>query len=104
MWRFKDYKGTPIILTDQCWEEHILFRHPEVKKFLGKMQKVLEAPDVWRESDKDENVVLYYKSGIIKGKYGELFLVVVVRYEKDKKHGYVATAYLTKKPKGGYTK
>ena len=102
MLEFRDYKGTPVILTEECWKGHILLRHPEIKRFLKEVRLVVENPDVWRESEKDENVILYYKSGIIKGKYSGLYLVVVVRYVENKRKGYVATAYLTRKPKEGY--
>lgn len=102
MLEFKDHAGIPVFLSEECWKQHILVRHAEIKRFLSKLRKVVEEPDVWRQSDKEEDVILYYKSGIIKGKYAGLYLVVVVRYVEGGKKGYVTTAYLTGRPKGGY--
>ncbi len=59
-----------IELTDERWR-HIIREHPEVEQYRERIQEVLSDPDYVKASNRDSEVLLYYKfyEDIFSGKY-----------------------------------
>ena len=90
-----DVFGHKVELSNERWK-HIVLEHPEVEEYRGKIEEVLQSPDVVKESKRDKSVELYYKyyPEILGGKY----LLVVA---KIKPPCFVVTMYVTDRIKKG---
>lgn len=91
---FKTVFGNTVYLADEKWE-HIIHKHPEVKKYAGRIREVLSLPDLVKLSKRDPKVHLYYKyyNDIFNGKH----FLVVTSYERES----IITAFITDKIKAG---
>ncbi len=94
-----DKDGTPITLTKERWEDHILVGHPAMAKHLEAIRLTISDPDYILQSDKRADTRLFYRLGVTEGKYSNLYVVVVMRYTASA--GFVRTAYLALKPIAG---
>lgn len=88
--------GESVCLTEEKWN-HVKHKHPEVEKYLEKIDKVLSLPDIVKLSRRDPNFHLYYKffPEIYRGKY----LLVVTNSRRKS----VSTVFITDKIKVGET-
>lgn len=91
--RIQDPTGFEVILTEQCWSEHITKRHPEMTPFWTQVVDTVQTPDAIYLGRRDPSTRIYMK------KYPSLSdtanwpaMLVYVRA-----NGYVATAHLAAK-------
>jgi hypothetical protein len=91
---FRTIFGEKAHLTDREWD-HIVHRHPEIKKYGRRIHEILALPDLVKISKRDPDVHLYYRfyNDIFNGKY----LLVVVNHSRRK----VVTMFITDKIKVG---
>ncbi|MBI4646930.1 MAG: hypothetical protein HY738_10150 [Bacteroidia bacterium] len=78
-----------VILTKATWE-NIIIKHPEVIKYLHKIERTINLPDFIKTSVYDIRTKLYYRyqPEILNGKY---FVVVVKSADKN----FISTTYIT---------
>lgn len=83
-------------LTDER-KVHILAEHPELKRHLKRLSRVLINPDEIRRSHFDKNVLLFYKffAKVKNGKY----ISVTVKVEEER--NFILTAYITDRIRAG---
>jgi hypothetical protein len=92
---YKDIFGNQIELTDERWL-HIVREHPEVTKYRDRIQEILESPEYVKISNRDKEVLLYYRffSDIFMGKH----MIVVV---KKGIRSFILSCYITDTIKKG---
>lgn len=93
------YLGSDVELTDE-WEQHIAVTHPEtLPDYLEQLRETIEDPDQIRQSERDENALLFSKwfDSIRTGRY----LVVVIVASFDPVRYCVVTTYIARKLTGG---
>ena len=90
-----DIFGRNVIITKERLN-HILMKHPEMKKVGNKIRDVLSDPEYIRQSMYDDEVILYYKYFASIKKY----ITVVV---KTHTHSFVLTSYINDRIKRGGT-
>jgi hypothetical protein len=86
--------GDRVFLTRDRWREIIRFKHPAMAGHEKDVRECLESPAMICESDKDEEVHLYYRAA------RDVFVCVVVAPDGTGER-FVVTAYLTKRIKKG---
>ena len=97
MKRFEDIHGRRIRFTEER-QEHIETDHPEMFRWIDRIENTLLNPDIIVKSRVDAQVELFYRS--YKETYvGEKHLCVVVKVLFD--DPFIITAYLTDTIKGG---
>lgn len=85
--------------TKAYWDIITHIKHPTIKGRGAEVKQVLVDPDEIRVSKKDKSVLLFYK------RIEKYYLCVVVKFfEKNKKKGFIVTAYWTEKIKEGELK
>jgi hypothetical protein len=92
-----DYAGRRVVLFADRWMHHVLVRHPEVLGCLRQIGDALREPSFVYEDWDSEATRLYYRLGAIDD-FGQLYLVVVVRF--DPEPAQVMTAYVAGTPSG----
>ena len=93
------YLGADIELTDER-EQHIIQTHPgTLPEYLEQLSITLADPDLIRQSERDENALLFSKwfDTIRTGKY---FIVVTVTDTSSARY-WIVTAYTARKLTGG---
>jgi len=93
------YLGADIELTDER-EQHIIQTHPgTLPKYLEQLSITLADPDLIRQSERDENALLFSKwfDTIRTGRY---FIVVTVTDTSSARY-WIVTAYTARKLTGG---
>jgi hypothetical protein len=91
-----DPTGSTIILTDQCWYEHILAFHPAMEEFQEAIKATIVSPlygMIYSDVDYSDRRIYYSR----RGKYQ--YLKVVVEFDQDR--GTVITAFITDRLKSG---
>ena len=84
-----DKTGRKIRLTKRQWE-HINKKHHVVANHLEEIKETIENPDAVTESDKRDNIYLYYKYyKYFKSPYN--YVLAIVKYLNGE--GYVISAY-----------
>lgn len=92
---YRSILGKKIELTAER-RSHIIVKHPEIKPHLGKISKVLSAPDIIKRSRVDKEALLFYKYfDTIKG--GKYINVAVKTDERN----FILTAYITDRIRAG---
>lgn len=86
--------GVTVRTTKEYWKRIIETKHPSIKKFEKEAKEALKEPDQIRKSRQDPKVHLYYKN------IGRLSICIVAEH-KDRRRGYIITAYLTDRIKEG---
>ena len=94
-----DVQGNRIFLTNDCWDNHIVVRHPIMIHFLKDVKETIKNPDCIYRSKSDYLTCLYYR--LSNTKFGRVYILVVIDTKIKKKVGYVKTALLVDKLKGG---
>ena len=94
---YTDIFGDQIELTSERWF-HIVQEHPEVSEYSSLFTEVLSDPDYVKKSNRDEDILLYYKlfENIRYGKY----LIIVL---KKNLRSFILTCYITDVLKKGAT-
>src|SRR3990170_3890080 len=86
----QDPTGFEVILTDKCWTDHILRRHPELGPFRKLVVETVKKPDGIYQGKRDPSNRIYpRKYPEVPGVGNWLDLLVFVRDDTK----YVATAY-----------
>ena len=100
----QDYNGNLVYLRADRWSLHIIVKHPEMAPFVKAIQEVVRAPNVVTE-DSGGSVHLA-RLGAVKGKWKELYLEVVIRYNSsgDRTTGDIQTVYFNAMPPKGELK
>ena len=93
--KYKSVLGKIIELTTER-KLHILTKHPELKKHLGKISNILISPDTIKRSKLDSEALLFYKYfDTIRG--GKYINVTVKINERN----FILTAYITDRIRAG---
>ena len=94
---YTDIFGDTIELTDERWF-HIVKEHPEVGQYKDRIQEVLVSPEYVKMSNRDSEVLLYYKfyKDIFRGKY-------MIAAAKKQSRSFILSCYITDVLKKGET-
>lgn len=85
--------GRTIHTTKTYWDKIVNLKHPVMFGKEKEVLAVLKDPVLVKQSERDENVCLYYRV------YGKRYLCVVVRHENGT--GYIISCYPVDKIKKG---
>jgi len=88
-----DPDGNELTLTDECWDNHILTRRPEMALFRRDVELALQRPTETEPSRQDSGCRLYIRP--LTDDPGRQVVVVA-----DLDEGVVKTAYLERARKG----
>jgi hypothetical protein len=89
----KDPRGYEVRLTDECWYNHILMEHAEMKGRIDDVRRAIETPDYIYQSKYKRSSHLYFlEAG--RSPSGVAYVLVVVAVRQRAKRGYVQTAFL----------
>ncbi|MGH9428795.1 MAG: hypothetical protein ACRD2L_21115 [Terriglobia bacterium] len=58
---FRDPTGRDLILTEDCWSDHIIQRHPEMVPFKALLQETVETPDAIYQGKRNVAIRVYKK-------------------------------------------
>ena len=86
--------GDRVFLTRDRWREIIRFKHPAMAGHEKVVRECLESPTAICESEKDDEVHLYYKTA------RDVYVCVVIAPGASAER-FVVTAYFTKRIKKG---
>ena len=100
LFKVLDYSKTQVILTKTTWKDKLLdpiIGHPEVKRFLPKIQSAIKSPDYVYMSKRDPRSKLFFAK-IKKGEFKDHYLNIVIKYirEDNKKVGYILTVMINR--------
>ncbi len=94
LFRVKCPLGYSILLDVDCWTKHILVAHPDLAMRYDDVQATLIKPDeILENSKKNRCNFLYVKKFTGKDKYNPFLVVPVCITNKNKKVGWVRSAY-----------
>jgi hypothetical protein len=98
LFEVKDPEGRTIRLATSTWNDHIIIRHPEMKRHYEKVQKTITDPNVITETeDPKKDYSLCYSNNELT--LSNLYVNVMVGF--DDIEGHVRTSYLSPRlPKG----
>jgi len=91
-----DREGVLITCSVQCWENHILTEHPEMKGYEAHVKTTIEDPYQIYQDSKHINQKVIYKPFILPKPYQQQYLRVALEYKMKKfrgLRGYVLSAY-----------
>jgi len=100
----KDPRGDIIECSKKRWDEHICYRHPEVRGWRDLVVDAIREPHCIARDEIEPGVELYYVQGTLPNKYRYCWLRVVVRFvaRGTERLGDVVTAFaLTEIPTTG---
>jgi hypothetical protein len=88
--------GKMLRLTNEGWD-HICTVHPELKKELNKMKQAMKTPDLIKQGNRADTLMLYkfFSKTIVSPKH----LVLVIKYFNTE--GFVITGYFTERIRKG---
>ncbi len=81
-----------IRLTKERWQ-HIVERHPEIKKHLKKIQSTIQNPDLVVKNQYNQSERYYHKYF----KSLKNYLIVIIEYKEN----FIITAFISRKIKKG---
>ena len=95
MFHVADPQGNTIILTKECWANHICVVHTEMRSRLDNIRETIENPDYIYVSKSNEQTYLYFRA------YADptlkcQFILVAVHRRANQKRGFVQSAYPVK--------
>ena len=97
----QDPQGFRVHLQKEAWG-HIANDHPEMKNRLEDILQAIKTPTIIEADPIDpESRRYYWLKPVAFGKYSRLYVMVVVRVDKESVSGSIRTAHLIEKPKGG---
>jgi hypothetical protein len=88
--RVRDITGLEIRMTRECWEEHILVRHPVMRRYFDLLPKTVASPDVVHHSPTPREARFYYRR--LPGRRS--WALVIADVKPSGRLGYVKTAML----------
>ena len=86
--RVHDVTGLEIRLTRECWEGHIVVRHPVMRRYLDQVHQVLISPDVVHRSPTPQETRFYYR----RLSRRQSWVLVIADVKPARNVGYVKTA------------
>ena len=95
----QDVFGVEVCLPERRWKGHVLASHPEMSSHLEAIEQAITNPQFVFQSDIDTDAKLFYRRGIVQGKYRHLFVKVAVSYATTP--AIVKTAFFTDSMTGG---
>ena len=94
--------GYSVSLDFKCWTNHILVYHQELFSRLNDVQTTVSSPDEIREDYKDGRYnLIYLKKFEGKDKLNPYLKVPVWVYNKNRKEGFITSAYTVLNLHGG---
>ena len=97
----QDPHGLTVYLHKKAWG-HIATDHPEMKDRLEDILQAVKTPTIIETDPTDAASRRYYwLKPVSFGKYSKLYVMVIVRVDKESVIGSIRTAHLIQKPKGG---
>ena len=102
LFQVADKDGYIVSLTQTRWDVHIVERRPELAECVPQIQEVIQNPQIITR-DTNTGSYLLSRLGVVQGKWANLYLEVVVRYDEDADPivGTVLTVYFNDRiPKG----
>lgn len=92
-----DLEGTPVLLGEIEWQEHILKHHPEMAGFLSDIERIIRNPDTRHRDPENERVWLHYgnieESRRLHPKLA--YLLVVIKYVNAPERGFQRTGFVS---------
>jgi hypothetical protein len=86
--RVRDVTGLEIRLTRECWEGHIVLRHPIMRRYFDQVHQVLTSPDVVHRSPTPQETRFYYR----RLPRRQSWVLVIADIKPSGHVGYVKTA------------
>lgn len=86
--RVRDVTGVEIRMTPECWEKHIVVRHPVMRRHFGQLLKAIVSPDVVHQSPLPGETRFYYR----RLPRRQSWLLVIADIKRSGHLGYVKTA------------
>jgi len=86
--RARDVTGVEIRMTRECWEEHIVVRHPVMRRHFDRLQQSVTLPDVVHCSLTPRETRFYYR----RLPRRQSWLLVIADIKPSGRVGYVKTA------------
>jgi hypothetical protein len=86
--RVRDVTGLEIRLTRECWEGHIVVRHPILQRYFDRVYQALTSPDVAHRSPTPRETRFYYR----RLPRRQLWVLVIADTKPSGHVGYVKTA------------
>lgn len=86
--RVHDVTGLEIRLTRECWEGHIVVRHPVMRRYFDQVHQVVTSPDVVHRSPTPRETRFYYR----RLSRRQSWVLVIADIKSSGRVGYVKTA------------
>lgn len=86
--RARDVTGVEIRLTRDCWEEHIVVRHPIMRRHFDRLHQAVASPDVVHRSPTPRETRFYYR----KLPRRQSWVLVIADIKPSGHIGYIKTA------------
>lgn len=86
--RVRDVTGVEIRLTRDCWEEHIVVRHPIMRRHFDRLHQAVASPDVVHRSPTPRETRFYYR----KLPRRQSWVLVIADIKPSGHIGYIKTA------------
>lgn len=87
---FRDPTGFEVILTEKCWTEHIIQRHPEIGQYRDLVIGTIKQPDAIYLGKRDPSRRIYLKKYPQVTGIGKWLDLLVFAGNQDR---HIATAY-----------
>ncbi len=88
-----DPRGYEVRLTNECWYNHIVVEHPEMRDRVNGLRQAIETPDYIYESKHRPSSHLYFLE-VGHSSFGAASVLEVVTIRQRTRKGYVQTAFL----------
>jgi len=86
--RARDVTGVEIRIARDCWENHILVRHPIMRHLLNDVESAIASPDVVHQESAPRETRFYYRRLPRK----RLWILVIADMKPSGRLGFVKTA------------
>jgi hypothetical protein len=104
LFRLTDPEGYEVSLSAETWDRHIAIKHPEMARRLDLVKAAIVDPELIQEEPGRPNSVYYYRlTGEAFYRSRDVYVIVVVRRDVERRTGRIKTAHLVKdlRKKGG---
>ncbi len=86
--RVRDVTGVEIRMTRDCWRNHIVVRHPVMRRYFDQVSRAIGSPDVIHQSPTPRETRFYYR----RLPRRQLWVLVIADMKPSGGLGYVKTA------------
>lgn len=76
-----DIYGVPVSCSHDTWDDHVIFRHPELDGLQHLAIEVVTDPDLVYDSGRRSNRRLFYREAVQPLPFSERYILVVVAYD-----------------------